>query len=217
MLFIDFDSTFVKVETIDELAKKILKGKSISNEISNKISNITSKAMNGEISFPDALEQRLELLSITREDVNEVKDLISKEVSDSFIDNKEFIKSISESIWILSGGFKDIIAPIVADYGIKESHVLANTFIYRRNRVVGCDRDNPLAQDRGKIKAINKLNLSRDIVMIGDGFTDYEVYKEKASKAFICYTENICREKIVKLSTYQANSFSDIIEIIKEL
>ena len=216
-LFIDFDSTFVKAETIDELAKFSLRGDPNAEHKVRMISHITDQAMCGEISFPDALEKRLDLLSISRDDVDEIQRHISTLVSDSFIENRDAIRSMSDSIWILSGGFTEVITPNVSEFGISEDHVLANRFTYSDDRVTGCDRDSDLCKDKGKIRAIENLNLDRDIIMIGDGFTDYEVYRENAAKAFICYTENVSRDSVVGLSHYQAKSFGQVLDIVKKI
>ena len=215
-LFIDFDSTFVKIETIDELAKLSLKNDPHSHTKINLISNITHQAMAGKISFPNALEKRLEILSLNRWCISDIINDISNKVSDSFLKNKKLIKSISNSIWIVSGGFKEIIVPIVQEFGISENRVLANSFIYNKDEIIGCNKDNDLFKDKGKIKAINRLNIKNDIIMIGDGFTDYEVYKEGPAKAFICYTENISRKNIVKVADYQASNFNEIINILNQ-
>ena len=215
-LFIDFDSTFVKVETIDELAKLSLKNDPDADTKISMISEITNQAMSGEISFPVALEKRLKVLSLSKDDIRKATDDISNMVSDSFIKNKEFIASNSDSIWIVSGGFKEVITPIVREFGIAENHILANSFIYSKNQVIGCDRNNDLFKDKGKIKAINNLNLDNDIIIMGDGFTDYEVYSEGVAKAFICYTENITRKSIVEKSSYTASSFNEAIDILNQ-
>ena len=156
-LFIDFDSTFVKVETIDELAKFSLKDDPDSEYKVRVISHITNQAMCGEISFPDALEKRFELLSISRDDVKAIRKHIASLVSNSFIKNKELIQSISDSIWILSGGFREIITPIVSEFGINKNHVLANSFIYNENCVSGCDKENYLSKDKGKVEVRRSL------------------------------------------------------------
>ena len=215
-LFIDFDSTFVKVETIDELAKLSLKNDPDADTKISMILEITNQAMSGEISFPIALEKRLKVLSLSKDDIRKATDDISNMVSDSFIKNKEFIASNSDSIWIVSGGFKEVITPIVREFGIAENHILANSFIYSKNQVIGCDRNNDLFKNKGKIKAINNLNLDNDIIIIGDGFTDYEVYSEGVAKAFICYTENITRKSIVEKSSYTASSFNEAIDILNQ-
>ena len=172
--------------------------------------------MSGDISFSKALEKRLEILSLNQNDIISITENISNLISDSFLINKKIIQSISDSIWILSGGFKEIIIPIVEQFGISSNHVLANSFIYDKDQIVGCDKDNNLFKDKGKIKAINNLNIKNDIIMIGDGFTDYEVYRDGPAKIFICYTENISRKSITEVADYKANNFNEIINILNQ-
>ena len=53
--------------------------------------------------------------------------------------------------------------------------------------------------------------------MIGDGFTDYEVFAHGRADHFIFFTENIIREKVAKLSKNHAKSFDEALEIINKL
>ena len=216
-LFIDFDSTFVKVETIDEIARITLQDNPDKDQIVKKISDITNQAMSGKIDFPTALEQRLQILSITDKTINTVTNEIKELVSDSFSNHKNFIKDNASNIWIISGGFTDVIIPIVKSYGISENHVLANQFIFNGNKVSGCDKDNFLFQDKGKIKAINFAETSNPRIMIGDGYTDLEVYLEGACEEFICYTENISRKTVLDNAKYSASSFGEILDILNHI
>ena len=213
-LFIDFDSTFVKVETIDEIARVTLQDNPDKDHIVKKISNITNQAMSGLMDFPTALEQRLEILSIANETIKRVTSEIMTLVSDSFTEHKDFIKDNASNIWIISGGFTDVIAPIVESYGISENHVLANKFTLDGEKVIGCDKDNFLFQDKGKIKAINSVETLNPRIMIGDGYTDLEVYLEGACEEFICYTENISRKTVLDNTKYSASSFGEILDIL---
>ena len=61
-LIIDFDSTFIKIETLDALAKISLKDSLNKEKNIKKIADITFNAMNGEIPFDLALTQRIKLL-----------------------------------------------------------------------------------------------------------------------------------------------------------
>mgnify|MGYP006228037435 CR=1 FL=1 len=216
-LFIDFDSTFVKVETIDEIARLTLQADPDRNKKIELISGITNQAMSGEIDFPTALERRLQALLITQDTIAEVTNKIESLVSDSFREHRELIKENASSIWIISGGFTEVITPIVGKFGINDSHVLANTFTFDGERVSGCDQQNHLFQDRGKIKAINSVETLRPRVMIGDGYTDLEVYLEGAADQFICYTENVSRQKVLEKSQYSANSFNQILDILHQI
>ena len=50
-IIIDFDSTFTKVEGLDELAKIALAGRSDRAELVKKIQDITDRGMSGELKF----------------------------------------------------------------------------------------------------------------------------------------------------------------------
>ena len=216
-LFIDFDSTFVKVETIDELASVSLEADPDKDTKINLIKSITNQAMSGEIDFPTALEKRLHILSLDLNQINLITDKISTLISDSFKKNKELIKQHAENIWIISGGFTQIIIPIVKEYGIKSNHVIANTFTIDGDRVTGCEKSNPLFKDKGKIHAIKSIKVEGKTIMIGDGYTDLEVYLENASDYFIYYSENVKRDKVISQSELIANSFDEVLQIISKI
>ena len=216
-LFIDFDSTFVKVETIDEIARITLQDNPDKDQIVKKISDITNQAMSGQMDFPTALEQRLQILSITGKTISKVTNEVKKLISDSFYEHKDLIKDNASNIWIISGGFTEVIAPIVKSYGINKNHILANQFTFDGDKVSGCDKDNFLFQDKGKIKAINSIETSNPRIMIGDGYTDLEVYLEGACEEFICYTENISRKTVLDKAKYSASSFGEILDILNHI
>ena len=120
IIFIDFDSTFIKLETLDELAKLVLKNDKERNLKIKQITEIINQAMSGNINFTKALNLRLQLLKINKTDVDKITNHLSKSISESINSNIDLIRLISENIWIVSGGFKDIIAPIVKNFGIKK-------------------------------------------------------------------------------------------------
>ena len=60
-IVIDFDSTIVKVETLDIFAQL-----SSDNKIINQIENITNDAMEGKIGFQEALNKRIKILNISK-------------------------------------------------------------------------------------------------------------------------------------------------------
>ena len=101
-LFIDFDSTFVKIETIDELAKLTLQNDPDKDSKIDLISGITNQTMSGEIDFPTALERRLKILSLTSTSIKKITPQIASLVSDSFEANKNIIKTFLIEVDIVS-------------------------------------------------------------------------------------------------------------------
>ena len=209
---IDYDSTFIKVESLDELSK-------ISNgddeTINNKISEITNLGMEGKISFSDSLRKRIELIECNKEDIVKTVKILEKKVSDSFKNNVSFLKNNAENILIISSGFHELIEPIVIQYGIKKENIFANKFLYDNNKVIGYDKKNPLSKSQGKVNILKELKLKGEVHVIGDGYTDYEIKKEGLANYFYLFIENIKRESVVKSADYLLKSLDQFIKIIK--
>ena len=209
---IDYDSTFIKVESLDELSK-------ISNgddeTINNKISEITNLGMEGKISFSDSLRKRIELIDCNKEDIVKTVKILEKKVSDSFKNNISFLKNNAENILIISSGFHELIEPIVIQYGIKKENIFANKFLYDNNKVIGYDKKNPLSKSQGKVNILKELKLKGEVHVIGDGYTDYEIKKEGLANYFYLFIENIKRESVVKSADYLLKSLDQFIKIIK--
>ena len=209
---IDYDSTFIKVESLDELSK-------ISNgddeTINNKISEITNLGMEGKISFSDSLRKRIELIECNKEDIVKTVEILEKKVSDSFKNNISFLKNNAENILIVSSGFHELIEPIVIQYGIKKENIFANKFLYDNDKVIGYDKKNPLSKSKGKVNILKELKLKGEVHVIGDGYTDYEIKKEGLANYFYLFIENIKRESVVKSADYLLKSLDEFIKIIK--
>lgn len=209
---IDFDSTFIKYEGLEELANISLHDNPQKQLILKKIAALTNKAMGGEMSFDESLCERLKLLTITQQQVQQTAEKLKKDISISIIRNKNFFQKNHKNIYIISGGFKELIVPVVASFGIPEDHVFANTFIFDHNdTVIGIDKNNFLSQDNGKVKQLEALGLQGEIYAIGDGHTDYQLKKVGLAKKFIAFTENIERATVMKNADTIAPSFDDIL------
>jgi len=216
-LIIDFDSTFITKESLDELAHLVLLNHKDGVERLKSIKALTLSGMEGKIPFDLSLEKRIALINTNKNDIKQISSELSKEVSPSIKKNKLFIKKNSSNILIFSGGFKEIIIPIVSEYGINEKQIFANQFIYDSNgNVIGIDKNNNMSKKSGKVLMIKALKLSGKIDVIGDGFTDYEIKKSGLASNFYAFIENINREKINQLSDKALNSFDDYINIVKD-
>ena len=215
LLIVDFDSTFIRDETLDEIANLLLSSNRISKNTQKKIANITNQAMNGELDFRQALKKRVRLLNIHKNDISQVISILNDRVSVSFIQNKEYIQAIAKSIYIVSGGFKEIIEPIVKGYGIPSKNIFANEFMYDSNGYInGINEESLLSHSDGKIRAVKTLDLSDGCYAIGDGSTDLEIKTVEGVKAFICFTENINRKAVSSKADYIASNFHEVIKII---
>ena len=210
-LIIDFDSTFIKLETIEVLADFSLSNKKNKVQILNKIKHITNKAMKGDIPFSEALEQRIQLINPTTSHINKTIEFLKSQISDSFLKNKNFFQSYNKNCFIVSGGFKEIIIPLVNEFNILEKNIFANTFIKNKNNLY-IDKNNPLSKNNGKNIVVK--NISGNNIIVGDGYTDYEVKKDGNAKKFIQFTENINRKSLNNKADLICNDFKKIISYI---
>ncbi|TAE30480.1 MAG: phosphoglycerate dehydrogenase [Cytophagales bacterium] len=209
---IDFDSTFTKVEALDVLGEISLAGRHDRDDVLDQIRTITDRGMAGEISLAQSLQQRLKLLNAHRDHLPALVETLLTKVSDSFQRNQSFLTDNAEQIYIVSSGFKEFIVPIVTSLGIKEDHVFANTFEYdAQGNIVGCDCENPLASDKGKVKLMRDLQLDGDVYVIGDGYTDYEIRESGLANKFYAFTENVLRPSVVAKADHIAPSLDDFL------
>ncbi len=217
-LIIDFDSTIISIETLEYLASISLEKNNHKNKIINQISKYTNLAMNGEITFEKSLDIRLNLMGITRNHINKAIDGLSDKLDDTFLDNIDFFKENINDIYIVSGGFKSIISPILLSFMNLDWNIFANEFKFDKDdNVVGIESNNPLAFSKGKVELVKKLNLNNDVIIIGDGYTDYEVKKYGAAKYFLAYTAHVKRDNVIVHADKVCKNFNQVLEFIKKI
>lgn len=194
----DFDSTLTRVEALDVLAEITLASNPQKEEILEGISNITNLGIDGDISFTESLEKRIQILNAKKSDLSILIEELKQKVSPSIERNKEFFERFSDDIYVISAGFKEFIDPIVAEYNIPSERVYANTFEFDENEViVGFDRNNVLSTHNGKIQCLKDLNLKGEIQVIGDGYSDAVTKEAGVADTFFAYTENVVRDKTI--------------------
>ncbi len=209
---IDFDSTFTKVEGLDELAEIALAGNPNREKVVAEIRALTESGMNGEMSFSEGLKSRIELLKANKTHIELLIEHLRTKVSDSFTRNRRFLSEYADQILIVSSGFREFIEPIVTELGIKSENIYANSFIFDENdNIIGYDENNLLAQDKGKVKLLKELNLPGDVCAIGDGYTDYELRASGLANRFYAFTENVEREKVVAVADHITPSLDEFL------
>lgn len=208
----DFDSTLVRIETLEALADIALSDAPDAAAKKAEIASLTDQAMTGQVDFGTALRRRLELLALNRSHVEALSDRILDEASASIRRNVDFFERHAERVYILSGGFREVIAPLAARLGIAADHVLANDLIYdAEGRVTGVDDANPLSRDNGKPEVIKALNLVGPVVMVGDGWTDAEVKLAGAADRFYAFTEVVSRAKVIEVADAVGASLDEVL------
>ena len=216
-IIIDFDSTIITKESIDYLSEIVLKSRNDKDQILKKISHITNQGMNGVISFEQSLNERLSLLSINKKHIKNLSIEVSKNFDDTFVENLNYLESIIENIFIVSGGFKEVIESAFKSISNKTWNIFANDLEYKNNNVIGINKSNSLSKNSGKVELIKSMNLPGDIIVVGDGYTDYEIRKHNQANIFLCYIRNINRKKVSKYADVLCYDFNQVREFINKI
>jgi len=211
---IDFDSTIVTVEALDELATIALNNSKDEEKITKKISDITKLGMEGYIDFPTSLKRRLALFKPNKKHVKELVSFLKKHITPSVERNLEFFRANASRIYVITGGFEEYVYPVVQSLGIKKSHVLANTFTYNnKGDITGFDRKNPMAKPMGKAICVKNLKLKGNICVIGDGITDYQIVERKAADKFFAFIEIVARKAVVAKADKVIRNFDELLHL----
>lgn len=210
---LDFDSTLVGVESLDELARIGMTGPDAKQKMATFI-DLTNQGMNGVIDFETSLKRRLDLMQVTRNDVKRFAEELKESITDSALECEEWFADNADSIYVVSGGFLDYMLPVTDELGIPRSHVFANSFVYDKSgKVIGYDESSYLSRPQGKVLQVADLELPGPIVMIGDGMTDYEVREKGEVDEFWAFTQHVTRSRVVERADRVLGSFEEVEEL----
>jgi phosphoserine phosphatase len=192
----DVDSTIITTEGIDELGAFLGKAE--------EVAELTLSAMNGDLSFQDALSMRLQLLEPSCTQIQQLLEQNPPKLTPGIQRLIDSLRSTGKSIFLVSGGFENMIVPVAQQLNIPLNHVFANRLLFNNDvdgTYYGFDRDAFTARAGGKAHAIRyikeKYGFKDGVVMVGDGGTDYEARAEGAADVMIGYGGVIVR-KIVQ-------------------
>lgn len=165
---LDVDSTLIMQEVIELLAAKAGAG--------DEVASITAAAMRGELDFEDSLRARVALLKGLPESViSEVQQEIILTPGASVLIRT--LKSLGHAVSIVSGGFIDVIAPLITELGIV--HFRANKLEIIGGFLTG-QVEGPIIDRAAKGQALRDFAALESIsleqtVAIGDGANDLDM------------------------------------------
>ena len=188
---LDLDSTLTKIEGIDWLAR-------IKN-VADQIAPLTSQAMNGELTFADVFERRLEIISPNRDDLRALGPCYAYNMTDGA---EEFVRELTRqgrNVFVVSGGMNPAVRHLTHWLGIPDEHVYANELRFKKNwAYAGFDRTNPLWRNDGKIQVLRwlKSQYSGKFALVGDGMGDLEASREVDH--FVCFAGVAKRPQVME-------------------
>ncbi|XP_066318503.1 phosphoserine phosphatase, chloroplastic-like [Miscanthus floridulus] len=203
----DVDSTVILDEGIDELADFCGAGKAVAEW--------TSKAMTGTVPFEEALSARLSLIKPSLSQVEECLKKRPPRISPGMADLVKKLKANNIDVFLVSGGFRQMIKPVAFELGIPPENIIANHLLFGTSgEYAGFDPTEPTSRSGGKAKAV--LQIKQDhgykaVVMIGDGATDLEARQPGGADLFICYAGVQMREPVAVEADWVVFYFQELI------
>ena len=200
------DSTVVTEEGIDVLADHCGAGAAVAEW--------TAKAMGGSVPFHEALEARLSLFEPSHQDIVSSLEKHPLELSPGMAELVKALHGADKHVFLVSGGFRQMIYPVADALGISRDRVYANNILFKDDgSYAGFDAKEPTSRAGGKAKVVaelkERLKLS-PIVMVGDGATDMEA--RPPADAFVGYGGVVEREPVRAGADWFVRDMRELIE-----
>jgi phosphoserine phosphatase len=166
MLLADMDSTMIQQECIDELADEV--------GVGDRVKEITARAMNGELDFEAALDERVALLA---DQPASIIDEVLKERIKFMPGGRILIATMKADgayAALVSGGFTAFTHKVAETLGFDEHH--ANTLLVDGDKLSG-KVARPILGREAKVEQLEKITaklelLVNDVIAVGDGAND---------------------------------------------
>jgi phosphoserine phosphatase len=165
LVVMDMDSTLIRIEVIDELARAY--------GVGEQVARITERAMHGEMDYDESLRQRVGLLEGLDEQV--LRDIAANlpltEGAETLI---RVLKRLGYRTAILSGGFSVAAEALMARLGIDQAH--SNVLEVVDGKLTGRTLG-PIVNARRKAELLEGIAQAEGILLdqviaVGDGAND---------------------------------------------
>lgn len=167
-IYFDFDSTLVRVETLDELAR--VRG------VFEEVKKLTDASMNGELRLEDVMPKKMAMIDPSRAMIEQ---FCRKSLEDGlFVEGvEELMARLREDEWIirvLTANFHEVIDPFAVRLGIAKEDVLANRLRFEGDGAyAGIEAGSLLLASDGKGRVLRETRSPETwTVFVGDSVSD---------------------------------------------
>ena len=206
----DVDSTVIPVEAIDERAAFA--------GAREAVAALTAAAMGGGMDFRSALSARLALI---RPSASLLASFLAAHAFEWTPGVRELVAALRRrgaDVFLVSGGFTQMIHPLADALGLPRAHVHANTLLFGpAGEYAGFDQAAPTSRDGGKPEVLRRLRAQLGpgpIVMVGDGATDMQA--RPPADAFVGYGGVVVRPAVRDGACLFTTDFADLLHIIED-
>ncbi|GIL83780.1 hypothetical protein Vretimale_10573 [Volvox reticuliferus] len=216
----DVDCTITMNDSLDLLADFM--------GVKEQVEELTNQAMDGSLSLERALEERLNIINCSPQDI---KNFIAAHPPSSRMAPgiKELITALQArgvAVYLISGGFRELTLPVASYLGIPKANVFANRMNWQWDdetgeptKLVGFDMSEPTAHNQGKPEAIARIrqrNPYNTVVMIGDGITDLEAVQiTGGADLFIGYGGVVERPAVAAEAEWYVYDYKTLVDSLR--
>jgi phosphoserine phosphatase len=204
---IDVDSTLCGIEGIDWLATR--RGRAVAAAISQ----LTERAMNGEVPLESLYGERLALVGPMALDIEELSHAYIDALAPGARESIFRMRDAGVALTMVSGGIRQAIRPLARQLGFSDGTLHAVSLSFDADGGwIGYDESSPMTKQLGKRELVAALRLPRPSLAVGDGATDAAM--RDAVDAFAAYTGFVRRERVVQVADYVITSFGELTDIV---
>eukprot|EP00002_Diphylleia_rotans_P015287 TRINITY_DN2969_c0_g1_i1.p1 TRINITY_DN2969_c0_g1~~TRINITY_DN2969_c0_g1_i1.p1 ORF type:complete len:249 (+),score=64.22 TRINITY_DN2969_c0_g1_i1:75-821(+) len=205
----DVDSTVCDDEGIDRLAEFA--------GVGDKVKQLTASAMGGSMKFQDALKVRLDLIQPTTQLLERLLSEKPHQFTPGVQRLVDHLHGRGVHVYLVSGGFRQMINPMAHELGIPQSRVYANNLLFEKDgKFAGFDANEPTSQSGGKAVVVGRLKKDfgyDTVVMVGDGATDLEA--KPPADLFLGYGGIVVREIVKQKADHFITDFNAFVDAVE--
>lgn len=180
-VMMDVDSSVCIDEGIDELADWLGKREDVEHW--------TTKAMEGEVTFEEALAARLGAMRPSKKAIDDLLSARPPRFSSGVIAFAGRLRERGTEVFLVSGGFEQMLRPVADALQVPYGNIIANRILFDEGgNYTGYDDGRFTSRSGGKQRAAEYVRTElgySPVVMIGDGMTDLEARGEGGADCFI--------------------------------
>lgn len=214
-LVLDFDSTLVSVESLEEILRPRLAARP---DLVRELEAVTELGMTGAIGFADSLGRRLALAQPALGDVAAFAAGARRHLTRGMDDLVAWARGRGHEVRIVTGALREAVLPLAASLGVEASRVHGVSARWgTAGEFLGLDPADPFA--RSKLEGVLPLAAlwPRPRIGVGDGVTDLALLRGGALDHFIAFTEHRRREAVLRSGVPEARDAAELARLLEDL
>lgn len=204
---LDVDSTLCGIEGIDWLATLR------DDKVASEVAEATNRAMRGHVPLEELYGRRMHLVAPTRDEMTLLSDAYRASLSPGAKDEIAKWRAAGVEVVLISGGLRPAIRPVAEELGFESRQINALDVEFDTEGVFSdYDQTSPLYSATGKRALLQKLDLPRPLLAVGDGATDLAM--KDVADAFAAFTGFVTRDAVAAKADFVVSSFEQLTQII---